>query len=110
MAYVFFCSWLMFPVLFIAGPEGLGVITPLTSGIFHLVLDLISKNLWSFLGHFLRVKVSPRRSCTGALCVHAAALRSRMPAPERAGQGSARWTHAPADVARCAACRFTSTS
>nr|AHH02106.1 Chronos [synthetic construct] len=57
MAYVFFCSWLMFPVMFIAGHEGLGLITPYTSGIGHLILDLISKNTWGFLGHHLRVKI-----------------------------------------------------
>jgi bacteriorhodopsin len=59
MAWTFFTSWVMFPILFAAGPEGLGVLTPYGSTIGHTVADLLSKNLWGLIGHHLRVKVRP---------------------------------------------------
>ena len=57
MAWTFFTSWVMFPILFAAGHEGLGLLSPYGSTIGHTVADLLSKNLWGLLGHHLRVKV-----------------------------------------------------
>nr|AHH02152.1 BsChR1 [synthetic construct] len=57
MAWDYFGSWCMFPILFVLGPEGFGHISAYGSVIAHQVLDITSKNLWSFLGHLLRVKI-----------------------------------------------------
>ena len=62
MAWTFFTSWVMFPILFVAGPEGLGVLSPYGSTIGHTIADLLSKNLWGLLGHHLRVKVRRARA------------------------------------------------
>nr|AHH02144.1 CsChR [synthetic construct] len=56
-AYDFFFTWSMFPILFMVGPEGFGKITAYSSGIAHEVCDLLSKNLWGLMGHFIRVKI-----------------------------------------------------
>lgn len=50
----------MFPVLFVAGPEGFHVISWSGSIIGHTVADILSKNLWGLIGHYLRYKVSPK--------------------------------------------------
>ncbi|GIL89020.1 hypothetical protein Vretifemale_16924 [Volvox reticuliferus] len=57
MAWLFFLSWGMFPVLFLLGPEGFGHLTVYGSTIGHTVIDLLSKNCWGLLGHFLRLKI-----------------------------------------------------
>lgn len=57
MAYLFFVSWLMFPILFLMGPEGFGHLTTYGSTIAHTVADILSKNLWGLFGHHLRYKV-----------------------------------------------------
>ncbi|KAK9807728.1 hypothetical protein WJX72_007297 [[Myrmecia] bisecta] len=57
MAWVYFTSWVMFPFLFIAGPEGFGVISIAGSVIGHTIADLLSKNTWGFIGHYLRYKI-----------------------------------------------------
>ncbi len=59
MAWSFFSAWTMFPLLFVFGPEGLGIISRSGSAIGHTVADIISKQLWGFFGHMLRVKVGP---------------------------------------------------
>lgn len=46
MAYSFYSGWIMFPILFLIGPEGAGHITGDGSTIGHSVADLLSKNLW----------------------------------------------------------------
>lgn len=46
MAYSFYGGWLMFPLLFILGPEGAGHISADGSTIGHSVADLLSKNIW----------------------------------------------------------------
>lgn len=46
MTYIFYSSWVMFPILFVAGPEGFGHISPAGSVIGHTIADLLSKNLW----------------------------------------------------------------
>lgn len=43
---MFFASWLMFPLLFIAGPEGTRYLTWSGTTIAHTVADLLSKNIW----------------------------------------------------------------
>jgi bacteriorhodopsin len=43
---MFFCSWLLFPLFFIAGPEGTGYLTWSGSTIAHTIADLLSKNIW----------------------------------------------------------------
>jgi hypothetical protein len=57
MAWCFFTSWIMFPLLFLMGPEGFGHLSPYASVISHTFADVLSKNLWGLLGHHLRVKV-----------------------------------------------------
>eukprot|EP01023_Acetabularia_acetabulum_P067255 TRINITY_DN9231_c0_g1_i1.p1 TRINITY_DN9231_c0_g1~~TRINITY_DN9231_c0_g1_i1.p1 ORF type:complete len:554 (+),score=89.72 TRINITY_DN9231_c0_g1_i1:195-1856(+) len=57
MAYMFYASWCMFPILFLAGPEGLGHLSTSGSTIAHTFADMLSKNLWGIVGNFLRVKI-----------------------------------------------------
>nr|AHH02146.1 protein 119 [synthetic construct] len=57
MAMVYFVSWSMFPIFFVLGPEGFGVLSHLGSDIAHTWIDLMSKNLWGFIGHLLRQKI-----------------------------------------------------
>ncbi|EFJ51427.1 hypothetical protein VOLCADRAFT_79664 [Volvox carteri f. nagariensis] len=57
MAWLFFVSWGMFPVLFLLGPEGFGHLSVYGSTIGHTIIDLLSKNCWGLLGHFLRLKI-----------------------------------------------------
>jgi bacteriorhodopsin len=54
---VFFGSWLLFPILFLLGPEGFGHLPPWVSIIAHTFADMLSKNLWGLLAHALRNKV-----------------------------------------------------
>lgn len=54
---VFFGSWLLFPILFLMGPEGFGHLSVYGSIIAHTFADLLSKNLWGLLAHHLRNKV-----------------------------------------------------
>lgn len=54
---MFFCSWLMFPILFLAGPEGFGYLTWSGSTIAHTFADLVSKNIWGLIAHYLQVKI-----------------------------------------------------
>ncbi|KXZ47652.1 hypothetical protein GPECTOR_34g811 [Gonium pectorale] len=56
-AVIFFSSWTMYPVLFVLGPEGTGVISLLESTTAHTFVDLMSKNIWGLVGHTLRVAV-----------------------------------------------------
>lgn len=46
-----------FPILFLFGPEGFSHLTLAGSHIAHSVADLLSKNLWGWLGWYLRYKV-----------------------------------------------------
>jgi len=57
MAYMFFISWGMFPLLFLMGPEGFKHINASWSTILHSVADLFSKNLWGFYAWYLRIQV-----------------------------------------------------
>jgi len=57
MAAVFFTSWFMFPGLFLAGPEGTNALSWAGSTIGHTVADLLSKNAWGMIGHFLRLEI-----------------------------------------------------
>lgn len=60
---VFFGSWLLFPILFLMGPEGFGHLSPWGSIIAHTFADLLSKNLWGLLAHHLRNKVRLQLCC-----------------------------------------------
>jgi hypothetical protein len=44
LLYIFFSSWIVFPILFIVGPEGFNLITIKTSMCFHSIGDIFSKN------------------------------------------------------------------
>jgi len=57
MAYSFYGGWLMFPLLFILGPEGAGHITDDGSTIGHSIADLLSKNIWGMFEWRLDVKL-----------------------------------------------------
>jgi bacteriorhodopsin len=57
MAWVYFLSWPLFPVLFLFGPEGFSIISLAGSDIAHCIADLLSKNLWGWLGWYLRYAV-----------------------------------------------------
>lgn len=54
---VFFGSWLLFPILFLMGPEGFGHLSVYGSIIAHTAADLLSKNVWGLLAHHLHNKV-----------------------------------------------------
>ena len=58
MCYLFYGSWILFPLLFALGPEGFGHLTIAGSAIGHTVADVMSKNLWGLAGNSLRNKVS----------------------------------------------------
>jgi len=60
MAYCFYASWVMFPILFVAGPEGFGHISPAGSIIGHSIADLLSKNLWGLIDWWLDYNVKLR--------------------------------------------------
>mmetsp|Transcript_37645 Transcript_37645/g.93597 ORF Transcript_37645/g.93597 Transcript_37645/m.93597 type:complete len:437 (-) Transcript_37645:414-1724(-) len=60
MTYCFYSSWCMFPILFVAGPEGFGHITPAGSIIGHTIADLLSKNLWGIFDWWLDYQVKVR--------------------------------------------------
>lgn len=57
MTYLFYGSWVLFPILFVLGPEGFGHLTIAGSAIGHTVADVMSKNLWGLCGNSLRNKV-----------------------------------------------------
>jgi bacteriorhodopsin len=69
MAWCFFTSWIMFPILFLMGPEGFGHLSPYASIIGHTFADLLSKNLWGLFGHTLRVKVGLLAALQKAKCL-----------------------------------------
>ena len=60
MTYIFYSSWVMFPILFVAGPEGFGHISPAGSIIGHSIADLLSKNLWGIFDWWLDYQVKVR--------------------------------------------------
>lgn len=60
MTYCFYSSWVMFPILFVAGPEGFGHISPAGSIIGHSIADLLSKNLWGIFDWWLDYQVKVR--------------------------------------------------
>nr|AHH02118.1 protein 93 [synthetic construct] len=57
MAGLYYVSWSLFPILFAIGPEGFGVISLQASTIGHTIADVLSKNMWGLMGHFLRVQI-----------------------------------------------------
>ncbi len=57
MAWCFYTAWTMFPLLFVFGPTGFGINSRYGDEIGHQIADIISKQLWGFLGHMLRLKV-----------------------------------------------------
>nr|AHH02100.1 BsChR2 [synthetic construct] len=69
MAGVFYCSWTLFPLLFLLGPEGTGAFSAYGSTIAHTVADVLSKQLWGLLGHHLRVKIHEHIIIHGNLTV-----------------------------------------
>ena len=60
MTYIFYSSWVMFPILFVAGPEGFGHVSPAGSIIGHSIADLLSKNLWGIFDWWLDYQVKVR--------------------------------------------------
>nr|AHH02101.1 protein 114 [synthetic construct] len=60
MATIYYFSWVMFPVLFAIGSEGLGYITLSGSVIGHCIADLLSKNVWGLLEWYLEFCVHSR--------------------------------------------------
>jgi len=77
LALVFFASWTSFPILWMLGGEGSGIISHRASVCAHGVADLISKNLFGYLAWYLRwnktrtldkqenMKTIMRRAATG---------------------------------------------
>eukprot|EP00227_Mantoniella_beaufortii_P012566 CAMPEP_0197575022 /NCGR_PEP_ID=MMETSP1326-20131121/568_1 /TAXON_ID=1155430 /ORGANISM="Genus nov. species nov., Strain RCC2288" /LENGTH=417 /DNA_ID=CAMNT_0043137715 /DNA_START=248 /DNA_END=1498 /DNA_ORIENTATION=- len=57
MAWMFYLSWMLFPVMFLLGPEGAGHLDNDGSVIGHTFADLLSKNLWGIWSVFLREAV-----------------------------------------------------
>jgi len=50
-------SWILFPILYIVGPECFGLISNQFSIIGHVIGDIISKNLWGLMAWKLRLKI-----------------------------------------------------
>uniref|UniRef100_A0A7S1SYD0 Uncharacterized protein n=2 Tax=Tetraselmis chuii TaxID=63592 RepID=A0A7S1SYD0_9CHLO len=57
MAWCFFTSWVGFPIIFLAGPDGFGHLSIWAEVAAQQICEIFSKNVWGFLGHFLRVKI-----------------------------------------------------
>lgn len=62
MAICWFSSWLMFPILFVLGPEGLYHITYSGSVIGHSIADVLSKNIWAIFEWWLEFNIHARYS------------------------------------------------
>jgi bacteriorhodopsin len=57
MAYFFYSGWLMFPVLFVVGPEGAGHLSDHGSTIGHSIADLLSKQSWGVCEYLMENKL-----------------------------------------------------
>nr|AHH02128.1 CbChR1 [synthetic construct] len=57
MAYAFFTAWGAYPILWAIGPEGLKYISGYSNTIAHTFCDILAKEIWTFLGHHLRIKI-----------------------------------------------------
>ena len=57
MAYFFYSGWLMFPVLFVVGPEGAGHLSVHGSTIGHSIADLLSKQAWGICEYLMENKL-----------------------------------------------------
>lgn len=56
-AAAFFVGWLVFPVMWLVGPEGYGSVEFGISQLVHAFGDLISKNTFGFISWYLRFKI-----------------------------------------------------
>lgn len=82
LAWTYFVSWAMFPILFILGREAFGHISYYGSNIGHYILEIFSKNVWTMLGHTLRYKVGRCVQC--GIVGHGAGPRTQSQPPHRA--------------------------
>ena len=57
MAYAVFIAWGAYPILWAIGPEGFKQISAYANTIAHTFCDILAKELWTFMGHQLRIKV-----------------------------------------------------
>ena len=57
MAYILFVTWTGYTVVFIIGPDGLYKLNTYNSTILLTILDIWSKQIWTFCGHVLRIKI-----------------------------------------------------
>jgi len=57
MAYMFFLSWMCFPLFWLLGQEGFGHVNQHVSTTLHAIADLFSKNLWGLYSWYLRLQV-----------------------------------------------------
>nr|AHH02105.1 protein 121 [synthetic construct] len=57
MAWIYFITWLCFPIWFLCGPEGYGVFSFYGSSVAHSISDIWSKMVWGFIGHNLRIEI-----------------------------------------------------
>lgn len=57
MAYILFITWTGYTVMFIIGPDGLYALDVYQSTIITTILDILAKQVWTFLGHILRIKI-----------------------------------------------------
>mmetsp|Transcript_1788 Transcript_1788/g.5199 ORF Transcript_1788/g.5199 Transcript_1788/m.5199 type:complete len:522 (-) Transcript_1788:1671-3236(-) len=57
MAWCFFISWVGFPVIFLAGPDGFGHISIWAEVVGQQICELLAKNVWGLFGHILRIKI-----------------------------------------------------
>jgi len=53
----FFVGWLMFPILWLLGPEGYGNMEFGISQVCHALADLVSKNSFGFISWYIRFKI-----------------------------------------------------
>lgn len=59
MTAVYFAAWISFPIFFILGEEGLGLISLHTSLLLHTFADLVAKNLFGYMSYCFHWKCLP---------------------------------------------------
>jgi len=57
MAWCYFGAWTLFPIMFVFSPTGINLMSNYAANIGFCVIDIISKNMWSMIGHVLRNKI-----------------------------------------------------
>nr|AHH02135.1 protein 122 [synthetic construct] len=57
LAGLYFFSWNMYPVIWLLSQEGYQVLTWHEAGILYNIADILAKNIWTLIGHDLRLRI-----------------------------------------------------